>query len=242
MTVIASRPTGARASQAATVEQNALTHGVWFVGVAVLAFLVPYLLTSVARINTDVYYLCYFAVALSVLALYVVANRVDVPRLFTQSWRLSLALGVITTAFVIWNVLVREDSTARPDGAYFVFQLGWRGLAYGVVDALLLTAFPAAVAFALMGHNISGLGRHLKFAALMLPLTVIITATYHLGYEQYREDGLSGPETGNVIMSVPAIASGNPLGSVIAHAAMHETAVVHAYETDVFLPPQKSAD
>jgi hypothetical protein len=139
-------------------------------------------------------------------------------------------------------VLAREDGTPRPDGAYFLFQLGWRGIAYGVVDALLLTAFPAAIAFGLMRRNIAGLGRHLKFAALMLPLTIIITATYHLGYEQYRDDGLSQPETGNVIISVPALMTGNPLGSVITHAAMHETAVVHAYETDVFLPPQKSAD
>ena len=241
MTAITSRL--ARQPATATEATSALVaQGGWFAAIAGIAFLVPYLLTSVASINTDVYYLCYFAIALSVLALYVVANKVDVPRLFTQSWRPSLALGVITTAFVIWNVLAREDSTPRPDGAYLVFQLGWRGLAYGAVDALLLTAFPAAVAFAFMRNNITGVSRHLKFAALMLPLTIIITATYHLGYEQYREDGVSAPETGNVMISIPAIATGNPLGSIITHAAMHETAVVHAYETDVFLPPQKSAD
>jgi hypothetical protein len=230
-----------RHSRTTGVESQIFRQAAWYAGIAGIAFLVPYLLTSVLD-NTDLYYLCYFAIALAALALYVAVNDVDVVRLFAESWRLSLAVGAVTTAFVVWNVLVREDATPRPDGAYFVFQLGWRGLAYGAVDALLLTAFPAAVAYELMGRNISGLGRRLKFAAVMLPLTVIITATYHLGYEQYRDDGLSQPETGNVAISVPALITGNPLGSVITHAAMHETAVVHAYQTDVFLPPQKSAD
>jgi hypothetical protein len=66
----------------------------------------------------------------------------------------------------------------------------------------------------------------------------IITATYHLGYEQFREDGVAGPETGNTIISLPAIVTANPAGAVVAHAAMHVTAVTHAYETDLYLPPQ----
>jgi hypothetical protein len=50
------------------------------------------------------------------------------------------------------------------------------------------------------------------------------------------------PETGNTIISAPAIVSMSPLGSVIAHTSMHAAAAVHAYETDVFLPPQTDAD
>jgi hypothetical protein len=242
MAIVTSTP-GAEAAPPTTVARSTVaTQLLWFAGIASVAFLVPYLLTSVATINTDVYSLCYFAISLTVLALYVVANGVDLRDLFTRGWKLSLVLGLVAAAFVVWNVLVREDGTPRPDGAYFVFQLGWRGLAYGIVDALLLTALPTAVALSIMDHNIAGWSRHLRFGALVLGLAMVITATYHLGYEQYREDGLSQPETGNVIITIPAIVSGNPLGSVIAHADMHETAVVHAYETDVFLPPQKSAD
>ena len=242
MAIVTSTP-DVQASPRPTAAQSGIArHIAWFAGIAAVAFLVPYLLTSVANINTDVYYLCYFAISLAALGLYVIANNVDVRELFTRSWKLSLLLGLVAAAFVVWNVLVREDGTSRPDGAYFAFQLGWRGLAYGVVDALLLTAFPTAVALAIMDHDIAGWSRHLRFGALVLGLAMVITATYHLGYEQYREDGLAQPETGNVIITIPAIVSGNPLGSVIAHAAMHETAVVHAYETDVFLPPQKSAD
>jgi hypothetical protein len=145
------------------------------------------------------------------------------------------------TLFLIFNVLSR-DATARPDGAYFVFEIGWRGLMYGIVDALLLTAFPALVAFGLLGDKLAGIGNRLRFAGLVLIFTMLITGAYHLGYDQFREDGISQPELGNVIISLPAMATGNPVGSILAHGAMHVTAVTHSYETDVFLPPQTDVD
>jgi hypothetical protein len=75
----------------------------------------------------------------------------------------------------------------------------------------------------------------------MFPLVLVITGAYHLGYEQFREDGIGPPEIGNTIISVPMLATGNPLGSIAAHASMHVTADIHAYETDVFLPPETEA-
>src|SRR3712207_7819564 len=38
---------------------------------------------------------------------------------------------------------------------------------------------------------------------------------------KYREDGLSRPETGNVLISVPTFATANPIGSVVAHVSQH---------------------
>ncbi|MEZ4572751.1 MAG: hypothetical protein R2849_21030 [Thermomicrobiales bacterium] len=76
----------------------------------------------------------------------------------------------------------------------------------------------------------------------MLIFTIVITGTYHLGYDQFREDGIAQPELGNVIISIPAMATGNPVGSLVAHSAMHVTAVAHSYETDVFLPPQTDSN
>ena len=78
-------------------------------------------------------------------------------------------------------------------------------------------------------------------AALMLPLVIIVTATYHLGYPQYRQDGLTRPETGNILISIPTFATANPLGSVVAHVSQHVTAVTHAYESKIFVPPETKA-
>ena len=134
--------------------------------------------------------------------------------------------------------MLREEATDRPSGAYFLFELLWRGVSYGAIDALLLTAFPCAVVYRLMRSPPSGLGGRLRFAVLALPLIVLITAVYHLGYPQYRDDGVRQPETGNILISTPALATVNPLGSVLAHVSMHVAAVAHSYETPTFLPPE----
>jgi hypothetical protein len=135
-------------------------------------------------------------------------------------------------------VIASSDSTTRPHGAYFVFELAWRGVGYGVIDALLLTAFPCAVAYALLRGHTSGVRGRIRFIALALPLIWLITGTYHLGYPQIRQDGLGRPETGNTIISVPTLLTTNPAGSIVAHVTMHVTAVNHAYQTRDYLPPQ----
>jgi hypothetical protein len=217
------------------------TQLIWFVAGAALAFAVPYVFSDVLELQHDWYLLAYFATMGAFLGAYVTATHADVVGLFRRGWKLSLAVGALTTLFVVFNILQREDATPRPDGAYFGFELAWRGLAYGVVDALLLTAFPALVTYALFGGKVTGVARRVGFAAVALAFVMGITATYHFGYEQYREDGIANPEVGNVVISVPMLVSMNPIGSVVTHAAQHVTAVTHVYETEVFLPPQTDA-
>ena len=214
----------------------------WFAAGALVAFLIPFVFSSLLELNHDVYYAVYFAGVAAFLGLYVRTTGADVVAFFRQNAKWSLGLGLLAAAFVVFNVLNREDSTPHPGGAYFVFEIGWRGVIYGTVDALLLTAFPALVAFTLLEKRVETLTRRAAFAVLAFVMVVLITATYHLGYEQFREDGVGGPEIGNTIISVPALATANPLGSVLAHASMHVAAVTHAYETDVFLPPQTDAE
>lgn len=229
-----------RAASAPASVVSARVHLGWFASGAAISFLVPYVFTSSFEVQHDLYYAIYFSIALAFLAAYVQATRTDVVRLLKHGLRLSLVLAVPTAAFVMFNVLSR-DGTAGAGGLYGVFEVGWRGLAYGTVDALLLTAFPGAVALGVLGGKLAGARKHLIFAAVMLPLVITITAAYHLGYQQFREDGIGSPEIGNTIISVPMLVSGNPVGSIAAHASMHVTADLHAYETDVFLPPQTDA-
>ncbi len=218
------------------------THLVWYGGGVAVGFLIPFVFTSLVNMHHDLYYLLYFALAGGYLAAYVSATDVNLLELFTRRWKLSLGLGVVAAAFVVQAVLAREDSTARPGGAYLVFEVFWRGAFYGAVDALLLTAFPVAVAFALHGQQLGTWARRLTFAVASMVLIAVVTASYHLGYEQFREDGVGAPEFGNAVISIPAIATVNPVGSVLAHMSMHVTAVLHAYETDTYLPPQTDAD
>ena len=217
------------------------SHLLWFGFGIAGSFLVPFVFSSIFNLQHDLYYLIYFAFVGGFLGGYVTYNDIDVARFLRTSIWPSIIIGIPITAFLIFNVLNR-DGTPHPDGAYFAFEIGWRGLFYGIIDGLLLTAFPAMVAFGLLGDRFAGIRSRLSYAALVLVFTVIITGTYHLGYEQFREDGISQPEIGNVIISIPAMATGNPVGSLVAHGAMHVTAVTHSYETDVFLPPQTDVD
>jgi hypothetical protein len=94
-----------------------------------------------------------------------------------------------------------------------------------------------------MDRNLSGFARRLAYGAITLALVMIITATYHAGYEDLQNTkGIGRPEIGNSIISLPVIVSANPLGSVIAHTSMHLAAVTHAYESKDRLPPQTIVD
>jgi len=210
----------------------------WFAFGSLVAFLIPYVGVSLFDAQHDVFYLAYFAVALTLLGAYARLEHVDLRAMFTRSWTWSLGIGALTAVALWRNVITGSSATPHPHGGYFAFELLWRGVGYGVIDALLLTAFPCAVAYAMLrGHMTGALGR-IRFIALALPLIWVITATYHLGYPQIRQDGLRRPETGNTIISVPALLTANPAGSIVAHVTMHVTAVNHAYETRDYLPPQ----
>jgi hypothetical protein len=222
-------------SRPATVP-HPLRHGAWFVFGSALGFAVPYVGVSVLGLQHDVYYLIYFATTLALIGAYARIEAIDLRAVFVRRWKWSLLIALPVTAFVVANVM-SANATVRPGGAYLAFEVAWRGIGYGVIDALLLTAFPCMVAYNVLRGRIRGWRGHLRYVALALPLVMVITATYHLGYPQYREDGVRQPEIGNTIISIPAFATANPIGSVIAHASMHTTAVLHSYETDVFLPP-----
>jgi hypothetical protein len=209
----------------------------WFALVSMVAFLVPYLGVSVLDLQHDLFYLLYFAVTIALVGAYIRLERVAVRQVLGRRGLWSLCIGAVVAVFLVVNVFRTEDATARPHGAYFVFELLWRGVGYGLVDTLLLTVVPFLVASTLLHGHVGGLKGKLRFTALALPLVVVVTATYHLGYPQYREDGLSRPETGNVLISIPTFATANPAGSFVAHVSQHVAAVTHDYESRIFLPP-----
>jgi hypothetical protein len=216
---------------------EAARHLGWFALVCFVAFLVPYLGVTVLGLQHDVFYLAYFAVVLTLIGAYVRVERVPVADVFRARWRWSLGIGVVMAVFLVFNVFNTSAATARPHGMYFVFELLWRGVGYGLVDTLLLTVFPCLVAYTLLHGKVGGLTGKLRFTALALPLVIVVTATYHLGYPQYRQDGVGRPETGNVLISIPTFATANPVGSFVAHVSQHVAAVTHAYESRIFNPP-----
>ena len=231
---------GARPPRSAHPESWSTQLG-WFGAAVVVGFAVPYLGSSVLDLHHDLYLAIYVASVLALCVAYVRGTGLDVRTTLTRHWRLGGLLGVVFGVALVRNVF-SEDATPRPDGAYFVFELIWRGGIYGAVDALLLTVLPCLVVYRSLGGRLVTWRRRLAYFGVSLALVMTITGVYHLGYSQYREDGIGAPETGNTIISMPMLLSTNPIGSVIDHAAMHVTAVAHSYETEVRLPPPTAAD
>jgi hypothetical protein len=73
--------------------------------------------------------------------------------------------------------------------------------------------------------------------AVALAISLAMTATYHLGYSDFRSAKVGKPIAGDLIWSVPTLATLNPIGAPISHAGLHVAAVTHSYSTDLFLPP-----
>ena len=117
----------------------------------------------------------------------------------------------------------------------------WRGVAYGLADGLLLSAFPILAVFAIFeGTRV----RKRVIGTIAVGLAALVasmamTATYHLGYSDFRSEKVRQPVAGDVVWSAPTLLTLNPIGAPITHAAMHVTAVLHSYETDLFLPPHE---
>jgi hypothetical protein len=212
----------------------------WFAAATVLSFAVPFIGSSVLGLQHDVYLAIYFAFVLGGFTAYALATGLDMRATLRRHWKLGVALGTIFGVALVRNVL-SNDATPRPHGAYYVFELIWRGGIYGALDGLLLTVLPCLVVYRALGGQLATWRRRIAYFAASLALVMTITAIYHLGFTQYRHDGVGEPETGNTLISMPMLLSTNPIGSIADHMAMHISAVAHTYETTVRLPPPTRA-
>jgi hypothetical protein len=213
----------------------------WFAGGAAASFFVPFVFADLLDLQHDLYLGIYFAFVAGLLFAYLRRTRDDIAAVIRRNWIWGLVAGIVVGIPVVRNVFT-ETETAHPDGFYFVFELVWRGAIYGAVDAILLTVFPCLIVYHALGGPLRTWGRRVIYFFASLVLVLTITAVYHLGFEQYREEGVGEPEIGNSLMSMPMLLTSNPIGSVLDHSAMHVTAVVHEYEGETRLPPETEVD
>jgi hypothetical protein len=206
----------------------------WFAAGAILAFLVPLVGADLLELHHDLYLLAYFTVIGAFLASFAAHCQIDWRGwLATKLWW-SIGTGAVVAIAIVRRVL-SDNAMEHPSGAFFWFETAWRGVAYGVMDALLLFVFPAIIAYLLLRDGQRR--RRLRFAALTLLLSFGITATYHLGYPQFRDGDLAQPEIGALVANVPTVLTGNPVGALVVHGSYHVAANVHTYRSEIYLPP-----
>jgi hypothetical protein len=219
---------------------TALVHLAWLAAGLVAGFGVPFVFADTLELPRDIYYGIYIAFVVVFFALWARATGQSLAALVRRRWLLSLGLAVGASTLLA-AIVLGKDATPRPDGIELVAAVLWRGVAYGLADGLFLSAFPVLVVFAvfegtrlrkqLLGTIAVG------FAALAASMAM--TATYHAGYSEFRSEKVGQPIAGDAIWSAPTLLTLNPIGAPVAHAGMHVTAVLHSYETDLFLPPHQ---
>jgi hypothetical protein len=220
---------------------TARRHAAWLAGGMAVSFVVPFVLADQLGVQRDLYYGLYIA---AVTALFVGWSRdtgQSLREMCGRTWRWAVGIGLAFAGVSAIIVLGSEDATSHPGGVEFLAAILWRGVLYGAADGLLLSAFPILLVFAaLSGTRLrERRGGLVAVATLAMIASLGITATYHLGYSDFRSSKLRKPLTGDLVWSVPTLATLNPIGAPIAHAGLHVAAVTHSYETDVFLPPHE---
>jgi hypothetical protein len=211
------------------------------VGGFVFAFLVPFVLADLLELPRDLYYALYIGGVAVFFGVWVRTTGQSLAVMIRRRWVLALVLGLAIAGLLTLVVLRTEDATARPSGLELIGALLWRGVAYGLADGLLLSAFPILAVFAMFAgtklreQTVGTLA--VGLAALVASLAM--TAVYHVGYSDFRSGKLRKPVAGDVVWSVPTLVTLNPIGAPIAHAGLHMSAVLHSYETDTFLPPHE---
>jgi D-alanyl-D-alanine carboxypeptidase len=217
-------------------------HWYWLGAGLVLVFLIPFGLTDVLSIDRDLYYGVYMGAVFAFFGAWLRSGNTSMRAVLSRNWRAGVVLGALFAGVMV-AIVLREPATGHPDGLRFAAAIVWRGVLYGFADGLILSAFPILAVFAIFAGTRALTRRRGKAAvgALALGVSLLFTAVYHLGYSDFRSAKLRKPIAGDVIWSIPTLATLSPLGAPIAHAGLHVSAVVHSYETDVFLPPHEAA-
>ncbi len=233
------RPRSSASPAAAAREATPLRHLAWLGGGMMLAFLVPYLLADRIGLQRDVYYGVYAA---AVTALFVGWSRdtgQSVREMCARRWKLAVLLGLVAAGAMAFIATRQDVSGPHPGGMTLIGSVAWRGVVYGAADGLLLSAFPILLVFAAMKNSKlrKRAGGLIAVGAVAMIASIGMTAVYHAGYSDFRSSKLSKPITGDLVWSIPTLATLNPIGAPIAHVGLHVSAVFHNYNSNLFLPP-----
>jgi hypothetical protein len=214
----------------------------WLAAGLALAFAIPFLLTDLMSVDRDVYYLAYVAGVFAFVGAWLRFGLAAPRDLLTHHWRSGILVGLAFVAAMAW-IVQREPATGHPSGLEFAAAIAWRGVVYGFADGLILSAFPILAVFSAFERKrvLERRGGKLVVGTLALAVSLLFTAVYHLGYSDFRGEKLRRPLAGDAIWSVPTLVTLSPIASPITHAGLHVNAVVHSYDTDMFLPPHRSS-
>lgn len=232
----------ARDSKAASGPHvHTLAHLAWIPAGAMVGWLASFTFGDLLTLPVDLYYAIYFAIVIGFFGYYVRRTGLDLRGWVSRRLGWAVGVGVLGGLALMQGVLARPE-TAHLSGGMLAWAIVYRGLLYGSVDGLLLFAFPWIVVWRAFGAEGGARSLRLRASGVAFAAMLLITTTYHLGYRDFRSSKIVMPNVGSTIGAVPTLVTANPVASVIGHAIMHVTSVVHSPGSDLYLPPHRGPD
>ena len=213
-------------------------HVAWVIASGILGFAISMVFTGVLRLPRPLFLIPYIGIAGSFFYAYIRWSGISIGEIITHHWIWGLVGAVVLAAFTVRNI-VSQPVSPRAEGLSLVFDLLWSGVAYGLMDALLLTVLPVFAtwqACTALNWTVSWPGKILVGVVAVLA-SVLVTTAYHFGYPEYRGSGMMGPVIGNTTMTLGYLLTNNPLAAIFSHIAMHIAAVLHGPASVMQLPP-----
>ena len=209
----------------------------WILSAALLGLASSSVLSSILHLPRDLFVGLHSVVVAGFVFGFLSSEGIRLEVQLRRRWLSGLVAGVLAGALLARTVLL-QPASPRPAGGALAWALLWDGGLYGIADALLLSVVPV---LALYGSRPAGQLRdpaarwRWGFAALLASL--FITATYHVGFTEFRGSALLAPLIGNGIVTLSYLASGSPVAPLLSHVVMHSAAVLHGMATTAQLPP-----
>jgi hypothetical protein len=174
----------------------------WIPGAAAVGFSSAFLLTDIVQIPVAAYHVVYFGLVGVLVTVYGHTTRLRLGAVIRPRLALALSLGVVTGFALVRRVLADPPSSG-PSGVLLAWDLLWRGVVYGVVDGVLLSAFPWLVTWRALGGESASVMRRVAIGAVALASSLIVTSSYHVGYRDSRGPSWPRPTWGTPTRELP---------------------------------------
>jgi TRAP-type C4-dicarboxylate transport system permease large subunit len=214
-----------------------------FAIIAVVAFLVTWVVTDVLRVSRTPY-VAILALTTSALAAgYIAWSGTSLAELVTQGWGWGVLGGVIAAALVA-SVVRRLPARPHAEGSEIVRRFLWEGVVYGTAEAILLATLPVLAVW----EGADALGwtdttwAKVGSGVLAVVGALFVIAVHHLGYQEFRarvaRKKLAVALAVCAVQALAFLLTGNVLAPVVAHIVLHWQVTLRGIE----MPPASDAE
>ena len=210
----------------------------WVVAASILGFAISAVFAGWLRLERRRFLVPYVGLVSLFLYGFVALNEIDLVDMLTANWVWGTLAGTLVSVFLVKTVRAQLFSR-QSSGMALIFDIGWAGLVYGMVDALFLNVIPVIAVWlgsSSLGWAATPIGK-IAVGVAGLFASLLVTLAYHLGYPEFRNRNVGMVLAGNSVITLAFLLSGSPLGSILSHTVMHIAAVLQGAETTIQLPP-----